>query len=300
MPSCWRFFGHLVAYFIQVACAYIVFKKALGARRQYDILQQYSREGSLDCTGFVTKHEIHIDSDSFWRGLVWHFLRRSRKFLFCCFVETRQTHYFEYEYQVVDEENEEEALVYRKQKKVVYFCTLCREHPPPPPGLTSLTRQPRQRSRDNNGESTQPRGRRQNNSDGSEQPIPVPLKMLPGLPGSGYPTILVKEELEDFWTYAILQFLVGAAGFVLIPWLLLTFTLNDDVYYYYRDEQPPKGDSMPLVVGACVWSTIAGLVLARYQLHQWEEDTLRGGLQLEQHQETEMPPVEETEMPPVV
>ena len=223
MPSCWRFFGHLVAYFIQVACAYIVFKKALGARRQYDILQQYSREGSLDCTGFVTKHEIHIDSDSFWRGLVWHFLRRSRKFLFCCFVETRQTHYFEYEYQVVDEENEEEALVYRKQKKVVYFCTLC----------------------------------------------------------------LVKEELEDFWTYAILQFLVGAAGFVLIPWLLLTFTLNDDDYD--DDDQHAKGDSMPAVVGACVWSTIAGLVLARFQLHRWEEDTPRGGLQSQQ--ETEMPPV---------
>ena len=109
------FFGHLVAYFFQLACACICFKKALGARRQYDILQQYSREGSLDCTGFVTRHSITSHRTN-------------------C-IETRQTHCFEYEYRVVDEENEEEALVYKKCKEVVYYCTLCRG-----PGLTSLTR----------------------------------------------------------------------------------------------------------------------------------------------------------------
>ena len=111
--------------------------------------------------------------------------------------------------------------------------------------------------------------------------------MLPGLPGSGYPTILVKEELEVFWTYTILQFLAAAASVVFIPLLLLTFTGDDDDYD--DDDQHAKGDSMPAVVGACVWSTIAGLVLARFQLHRWEEDTPRGGLQSQQ--ETEMPPV---------
>ena len=109
-----------------------------------------------------------------------------------------------------------------------------------------------------------------NNGERQQQPIHIPLKILPGQPGSGYPTILLEGELSSYWPRTIAVFLVATSSMVLLPWIL--FTTGD-------------GDTVLAIAGAFVWSFITGLLLARNKLKIWEEKTLRSGLQTRAQQQ---------------
>lgn len=212
------FFGHLICYMFQLIATTYCFTTALGAGLQYNILQQYMREGSaLDCTGKVTKHHITSHRTNF--------------------IETRQTHILSYSYQYLDEDQGTVAI-YIKDKTVVYHCTLCN-----PPRLTTLTG---------------------HGQDSQQQSLPsIPLKILPGQPGSGYPTLLLEEELNGYWVRKVLLVAVAGAASVVLPWMLLTIG---------------AGDAWPAVAASCAWSVVAGFYLARTKLQSWEESTLRSGL----------------------
>lgn len=177
-------------------------------------------------------------------------------------IETRQTHDLTYMYHYLDEENGT-ISIYKKEKVVVYSCTLCN-----PPELAALHRQ-----------------------GATQQSLPsIPLRILTGQPASGYPTLLLEEELAGFWVRQTFGVLIAAAALVMFPVLLLTVG---------------TGDALPAVMVSLAWSTVSGLFLAQSEVKSWEESTLRSGLVREEsslrrgvvrEEEVSLPPMEEAQV----
>lgn len=167
-------------------------------------------------------------------------------------IENRQTHALKYVYRVEDDDGS--TVVYEKSKEIVYWCTLCRQ--------VRLTEQTVRHT---------------------NAPPLIPLKLLPGQPGSGYPTLLLEEELQYYWPRTVIGVFIAASVAALVPWFLYTIG---------------EGDTWPPIAIACLWSVGGGFWMARHQLQRWEFETLQSGLQ--QQQQIQRADRGETELPAVV